>query len=120
MDCLFCKIVNNEISSYCLYEDDIVKVILDINQDDVGHYLVLCKKHYVDLYDIPDDVRSHIFDVAKSTSLMVKEKLNCQGFTLVQNNGIAEDVKHFHLHVIPKYNKKIKMTIEEVYDLIKK
>ena len=119
MDCLFCKIINNEISSYCIYEDDIVKVILDINQDCAGHYLILCKKHYVDLYDIPDDVRNHIFDVAKSTSLMVKEKLNFQGFTLLQNNGIAEDVKHFHLHVIPKYNKKINMTIEEVYNVIK-
>lgn len=120
MDCLFCKIINNEISSYCFYEDDIVKVFLDINQDDAGHYLVICKEHYVDLFDIPNDIRNHIFDVAKKTALVVKEKLDCQGFTLVQNNGIAEDVKHFHLHVIPKYNKKRKMTIEEVYNLIKK
>ena len=42
--------------------------------------------------------------------------MNADGFALVQNNGIAQEVKHFHLHVIPKYKKKVSMTIEEVYN----
>ena len=49
---------------------------------------------------------------------LLTEKLNCDGITLVQNNGIAQEVKHFHLHVIPKYNNKPNLNIEEVYKKI--
>ena len=44
-NCLFCKIVNNEISSYTIYEDDIVKAFLDINPTSVGHTLIVPKSH---------------------------------------------------------------------------
>lgn len=120
MDCIFCKIANKEMEAYKLYEDDTVLVFLDINQDCAGHSLVICKEHYVNLYDIPEDTLNHIMDIARNMGKYLEEKLNCDGITLVQNNGIAQEVKHFHLHIIPKYKKKNKMSIEEVYDTLKR
>ena len=51
----------------------------------------------------------------KSILIISSDKLDADGFTLVQNNGIAQDVKHFHLHVIPKYRKKVNLHLDDVY-----
>ena len=119
MNCVFCKIINNEIPSYKIYEDEIVYAFLDINPDSVGHTLIIPKKHYQDLVDIENDVLSHIMKIAKKLKKILEEKLNCNGITLVQNNGAIQDVKHYHLHLKPYYlNNKI-MNIEEVYNLLK-
>ncbi len=115
---IFCKIINKEIPSYTIYEDEIVKVILDVNPTNPGHSLIIPKKHIQDLYDIDKETYMHIFNISKNITNLLTEKLNCDGITLVQNNGIAQEVKHFHLHVIPKYNNKPNLNIEEVYKKI--
>ena len=48
-NCIFCKIINNEIPSYTLYEDEMVKVFLDINPERPGHTLIIPKTHFVDI-----------------------------------------------------------------------
>ena len=65
MNCLFCKIVNNEISSYTLYEDDLIKIIMDAFPNSPGHTLIIPKKHYTDLSDIDEEVLNHIMKKAK-------------------------------------------------------
>ena len=115
---IFCKIINGEIPSKRLYEDDIVMVIMDVNPMSNGHSLVISKKHYQDLFDIEEDVLNHIMKVAKDMALKLEDKLGCNGITLIQNNGISQDVKHFHLHLVPKYNNVTKMDIEEVFEKI--
>ena len=115
---IFCKIVNGDIPSKCLYEDDLIMVIMDVNPSSNGHSLVIPKKHYKDLFDIENDVLNHIMKIAKDISLKLEEKLGCEGVTLIQNNGISQDVKHFHLHLVPKYNNNKKMDIEEVFHKI--
>ena len=52
MDCIFCKIINNIIPSYTIYEDDLVKVFLDINPKANGHCLIVTKNHFLDIDDI--------------------------------------------------------------------
>lgn len=116
---IFCKIVNNEIPSYTLYEDDIVKVFLDINPNHNGHTLVIPKKHYENIFDIDDDTLHHILKVAKDIANLLKEKLNYDGISLCQNNGLGQDVKHYHLHLIPKYHNEEKLTPEEIYNKLK-
>ena len=115
MDCIFCKIILGEIPSYKLYEDDDIYVFLDINPVQPGHTLIIPKKHTLDLNSIDELILLKILNKAKDISKLLCDKLDADGFTLVQNNGIAQDVKHFHLHVIPKYRKKVNMDLDDVY-----
>ena len=118
MDCLFCKIGSKEIPSKVIYEDDVVLVFLDINPNSVGHTLIIPKEHFKDIDDITVDAYLHIFKIAKRIKSMLMEKLNCDGIKLVQNNGDCQEIKHYHLHLIPYYNNKIKMNIDKVYEKI--
>lgn len=119
MDCLFCKIINKEIPSYKIYEDDIVYAFLDINPDSVGHTLIIPKKHYLDLDDIDINTLKHIMEIAKMLKKRIEKRLNCDGLTLIQNSGQIQEVKHFHLHLKPFYKNKKDKTLEEVYELLK-
>ena len=118
-DCLFCKIVSGDIPSYKIYEDELVYAFLDINPDSNGHTLIIPKKHFLDLDEIDINTLTHILEVAKKLKLRLESKLNCDGLTLIQNNGDIQEVKHFHLHLKPYYkNSKIK-SVEEIYEIIK-
>ena len=64
---------------------------------------------------INNDVLLKILNKTRDISTMLVDKLDADGFTLVQNNGIAQEVKHYHLHIIPKYMDKVDMTIDDVY-----
>lgn len=122
MDCIFDKIVNGDIPSFKLYEDDLVIAFLDINPSSNGHTLVIPKIHYTDVFDIPNDTLLHIFNVARYLMDKLKKKLNCDGFTLIQNNGVVEEVKHFHLHIKPAYldeSNLIIKNVEDIYNIIK-
>lgn len=115
---IFCKIINNEIPSYTIYEDEIVKVILDVNPNSTGHSLIIPKKHYKDLFDIDNNTLLHINIISREIAKLLIEKLNCDGITLAENNGICQEVKHYHLHLIPKYKEDLDLTIEETYNKI--
>ena len=104
MDCLFCKIIEGSIPSYTVYEDDLVKVFLDINPNTNGHMLIVPKMHVVTVNDIDSNLASHIIDVEKKMYEILKEKLNCKGLTICQNNDLGQEVKHYHVHLIPRYD----------------
>ena len=116
---IFCKIIKGEIPSYTIYEDEIVKVFLDVNPNHKGHTLIVPKEHYKNLFDIDEEVLNHILKVSKKIASLLKEKLNYDGITLSQNNMYGQEVKHFHLHLIPKYKEEEKLSIEEVYEKLK-
>ena len=119
-ECLFCKIIKGDIPSYTLYEDKIVKVFLDISPDSNGHMLIIPKKHILDLNEIDDETIVHIMNIAKRYHLILEEKLGIDGLTLIQNNGMIQEVKHFHLHLKPYYkNKQSLKEIEEIYNILK-
>ena len=115
---IFCRIIKGEIPSYKIYEDNEVLVIMDVNPRSNGHLLVIPKKHYQDLFDIDQNTLNHILKVAKEMSNLLMDKLNCEGITLEQNNGISQEVTHFHLHIIPKYKQQKKLEIENVFHKI--
>lgn len=104
-NCIFCKIANGEISSKALYEDEAFKVILDLGPATRGHALILPKDHADNLYQLPDETASKVLVLAKKMATLMTEKLGCDGFNLVQNNGEAagQTVNHFHMHLIPRY-----------------
>ncbi len=104
-DCIVCKIANGEIPSNTIFENDDFRVILDNGPATKGHALVLPKKHYADLFEIPEDTLAGAAKVAKEVASVMKDKLGCDGLNLVQNNGATagQTVLHFHLHIIPRY-----------------
>ncbi len=118
-DCLFCKIIKGEIPSFKIYEDEIVFVFLDINPKSNGHTLIVPKKHFKDIYDIDSSTLTHIVEIAKKKMDLLSEKLNPDGFTLAQNNGAVQEVKHFHLHIMPHYQETKEMKPEDVWNLLK-
>lgn len=104
-NCIFCKIANGEIPSKTLHEDDKFRVILDLGPATKGHALILPKDHYKNLYELPEDYAADAIKLAKKMMTQMTEKLGCEGFNLVQNNGelAGQTVFHFHMHMIPRY-----------------
>lgn len=104
-DCIFCKIANGDIPSKTLYEDDDFRVILDLGPATKGHALILPKDHFANLYELSDETAAKVMQLAKKMATQMTEKLGCDGFNLVQNNGevAGQTVFHFHLHLIPRY-----------------
>ncbi len=104
-NCIFCKIIGGEIPSHTLYEDEQFKVILDVSPATKGHALILPKSHYADLYELPEDTAADTMRLAKKMMKRMTERLNCDGFNIVQNNGepAGQTVFHFHMHLIPRY-----------------
>lgn len=114
-NCIFCKIVDGSLPSYTIYEDEIVKVFLDVNPMSIGHTLIIPKKHYTNIDDIDMDTLNHINEIAKMMHKKLKEALNIDGMSIIQNNGNVQDVKHYHMHLKPSYENCENLTIEEVY-----
>ena len=121
MDCIFCKIVNGDIPCYKIYEDEKVISFLDITPKANGHTLIVPKEHTLDITTIDNETLLHIFETAKEISKLLEKKLNIKGYTLVQNNGKPQEVKHFHLHIVPVYEDDQEIIdVKEIYEKIKK
>ena len=104
-NCIFCKIANGEIPSKTLYEDEKFRVILDLGPAAKGHALILPKSHYADLYELPGDTAADAMILARKMAARITDRLQCDGFNLMQNNGetAGQTVFHFHMHLIPRY-----------------
>lgn len=104
-NCIFCKIIAGEIPSHTLYEDEQFKVILDVGPATKGHALILPKDHYANLYELPEETAADAMKLAKKMMITMTDKLKCDGFNVIQNNGevAGQTVFHFHMHLIPRY-----------------
>lgn len=104
-DCIFCKILADEIPSAVVYEDELFRAILDVNPAAKGHVIILPKNHAANLFEFPDDEASKILVVAKKIAEAVKKTYQCDGINILQNNGKAagQTVFHLHVHVIPRF-----------------
>jgi len=102
-DCIFCKIIKGELPSKTFYEDEKIKVIMNIDPITDGHLLVLPKQHQVNILDIDNDLIAYSFTKIKELYPTLKAKLNCSGLTICENNELGQDIPHFHLHLIPRY-----------------
>ena len=102
-DCLFCKIVNRELPSEFLYEDDDFVVFKDINPAAPVHLLLVPKKHIRSINDLQEEdeaILSGLFMIAKD---MAKEQgVNESGYKLLFNveKGGGQVIFHLHLHLI--------------------
>ena len=97
-DCLFCKIINGEIPSTKVYEDELCYAFNDISPMAPTHILIIPKKHYKDISEINDEnssIVAHIFEVANK---IAKEKNLDGGYRIVTNCGADAGQTVFHLH----------------------
>lgn len=120
-NCIFCKIINREIPGSILYEDEDFIVIFDKFPSKAGHTLVITKKHIESIYDMDSELASKLFVLVAKVAKELKSVLKCEGLNILQNNGsvAGQEVNHFHMHVIPRYENdtvKIKWESKEAND----
>ncbi|MDV3141397.1 MAG: HIT domain-containing protein, partial [Candidatus Phytoplasma australasiaticum] len=96
-----------QIPSYIIYEDDLVMAFLDISQVTRGHTLVITKKVYADIQDVPQDVFLHLFKIVYQISHVLIKAFKASGLNLINNNGAVagQTVFHYHVHIIPRFSK---------------
>lgn len=106
-NCIFCKIIKEEIPSAKVYEDDHVLAFLDISQVTKGHTLVIPKNHHKDIFELPSLETSQLFSVVPKIAKGLKKAYQPIGLNMVNNNGedAGQTVFHYHIHLIPRYGK---------------
>lgn len=104
-DCIFCKILKNEIPSSTVYEDDKFRGIMDIAPINKGHVILLAKEHTANLLEAEDELLSAALPAVKKVAQAVKKTVGCDGINILQNNGevAGQTIFHLHFHVIPRY-----------------
>lgn len=132
-DCIFCKIINHEIPAKIIAENDLALAFLDVSPIADGHTLVIPKNHHIDMGTCFKVDLKAVWDLAQDVSRILEEtKLKPWGFNYLSNQGsiAGQEVMHFHVHVIPKYQKHSGFTfskenviiepVEDVYDVVLK
>ena len=104
--CIFCKIIQGAIPSKVVYEDEHCYAFMDIAPFEIGHTLVVPKLHAELLTDLTREQLSNLIWATRKIAGNLLEKLPCDGFNLLQNNGqcATQTVPHVHFHVIPRWN----------------
>lgn len=101
--CTFCSIAKHEIKANIVYETDELISFLDIDPINEGHVLVIPKEHYCDVDEMPQEL---LFKIAVTSQIIVtalKKTYNPDGYSIMQNGGIFNDIGHYHLHIFPRY-----------------
>ena len=102
--CIFCKIVNGEIPSTRIYEDDLVYAFLDISPINFGHTLVIPKEHHQSAASIPEATAGRMFHIASRIGILLKrlDEFDAYNLHLADGTAAGQVVMHAHLHVIPR------------------
>lgn len=100
--CVFCAIVRGEIPVKKVYEDELVLCFLDNDPISTGHVLIIPKKHVMDADDLPDELAQDIMRVSQKIVRAIKNATGCDGYTLMQNGGVFNEIGHYHMHIIPR------------------
>ena len=103
--CVFCKIVSGEIPAVKVYEDSEFMAFMDIGPVNKGHILVIPKKHYPTLVDMPDEEAGKLYALVTKLAKATKKALNADGLNIINNIGTAagQEVFHVHVHIIPRF-----------------
>ncbi len=101
MDCIFCKIIKDEISTYKVWENDNFLVFLDVNPINPGHILLIPKKHFEEVFDFDNNLYNEVFQIIKKISKPLRDITNAKKIG-VAIEGLG--VPHAHIHIVPIYN----------------
>ena len=106
MNCIFCKIINGELPCYKVYEDEKVLAFLDISQASKGHTLIVPKTHFANMLECDEETVAYMYKIANKLGNQIVNSLGAKGMNILTNiNEVAgQTVKHFHIHLLPRYN----------------
>jgi histidine triad (HIT) family protein len=115
---LFTQIVDGEIPSYTVYEDETTYAFLDVNPLSPGHTLVIPKEPYERLNDVPSEVAADVFSVLGEIAAAVEEAVDADASTIALNNGeeAGQEVPHVHWHIIPQFEDNTARPIHALFD----
>ncbi len=105
MSCLFCGIVSGEVGASIVFEDDHSIAFLDHRPLFPGHSLLVPKKHFETLIDLPVELVGPFFENAQLLARAVEVALEAEGSFVAMNNRISQSVPHLHIHVVPRRRK---------------
>ena len=103
-ECLFCKMSSGEIPVEKVLETDNFFVVRDKFPKSEGHSLIISKKHYENILELPNLAGTELIGLIKEAYLLLAKEIQSQGFNLVQNNfkSAGQEINHFHFHLIPR------------------
>jgi len=101
--CVFCDIANRKQEVAVVYENNNVMAFLDYEPINEGHILLITKKHYLDVDELPTDLLNEIMRVSQKLVKAVKKVYEPNGYSIMQNGGMFNDIGHYHLHIFPRY-----------------
>lgn len=104
MNCVFCKIVNGELPSRKVYEDENTMVFMDIAKDVDGHMVAISKKHIKNILDCDEATLQQLMSTVQKVSAHCVEKCGYDGVNLLNasDESAGQSVPHFHIHIIPR------------------
>lgn len=102
---IFSKIIDGEIPSFKIYENEHVYAFLDISQVTKGHTLLIPKKASPNIYETDAETMKHISEALPIVANAIKKAFNPDDLNIIQNNGefASQSVYHIHFHLIPRY-----------------
>jgi histidine triad (HIT) family protein len=108
MDCIFCDILDGKLDGHIFYEDDSHIAFLDKYPIDVGHCLIIPRKHYEKITDMSPENVGRAFSIVPKIAKAVLEATGADAFSIGQNNGRSakQIIPHMHIHIIPRYHHK--------------
>ena len=103
-NCIFCKIARKDLPAKIVYENEAVLAFLDISPISDGHTIVIPKNHYLNIESIPVEELNKTIEVVKYIATLIHNRLNIDGYNILQNNfrAAGQVVNHFHFHIIPR------------------
>ncbi|EHV5259515.1 HIT family protein [Staphylococcus pseudintermedius] len=106
---IFSKIIDGDIPSFKVYENDYVYAFLDISQVSKGHTLLIPKTPSPNIYETDAETMKHIGEALPVVVNAIKKTFNPDGLNIIQNNGeyASQSVFHIHFHLIPRYKNDI-------------
>lgn len=131
MDCIFCKIINGDIPSLKVYEDEHTMVFMDIAKDVDGHMVAITKKHIKNILDCDEDILNYLMATVKKVANYCVDECGYDGVNLLNasDESAGQSVPHFHIHIIPRRKNDnvdawpnftgANHEIEEIYEKIK-
>jgi len=99
---MFCRIISGEVPAHLVLEDDEFVAFLDARPLFKGHVLVVPRRHYVTLADLPVPAVGPLFERVRLLSAAIPAALGAQGTFVALNNIVSQSVPHLHVHVVPR------------------